>query len=194
MMRRVCVFCGSNPGVGESYMNAARLLGRVVAERGLGLVYGGAKVGMMGALADAALAAGGEVTGVMPRGLVRLEIAHRGLTRWHEVESMHERKALMADLADGFIALPGGFGTLDEFCEILTWAQLGLHEKPCGLLNVAGYYDGMLAFLDHAVSQQLLKTPHRLMILDDTDPCRLLNRMAGYRPVHLVKWISRAET
>jgi len=194
MMRRVCVFCGSNPGLGDCYLNAARLLGRVLAERSVGLVYGGAKVGMMGALADAALAAGGEVVGVMPKGLLRLEVAHCGLTRLHEVESMHERKALMADLADGFIALPGGFGTLDEFCEILTWAQLGLHEKPCGLLNVDGYYDAMLAFLDHAVSQQLLKAAHRAMILDDTDPQRLLDRMAGYRPVHLEKWISRAET
>lgn len=193
-MQRVCVFCGSSPGLGDAYMDAALMLGRLLAERGLGLVYGGAKVGMMGALADSALEAGGEVIGVMPEGLIRRQIAHRGLTALHEVKSMHERKALMADLADGFIAMPGGFGTLDEFCEILTWAQLGLHEKPCGLLNVNGYYDAMLAFLDHAVSRQLLKGPHREMVLTESDPHVLLDRMAGYRPVHLQKWITRAET
>lgn len=193
-MQRVCVFCGSSPGLGDDYLDAARELGRMLAGRGLGVVYGGAKVGMMGAIADAALGAGGEVIGVMPEGLIRLEIAHRGLTALHEVNSMHERKALMADLADGFIAMPGGFGTLDEFCEILTWAQLGLHEKPCGLLNVNGYYNAMLAFLDHAVSQQLLKGPHRNMILNESDPHLLLDRMGAYRPVHLQKWITRAET
>ena len=189
-MKRVCVFCGSNPGLGDVYMEAARILGRTLAESGVGLVYGGAKVGMMGAIADAALAAGGEVVGVMPSSLIQREIAHRGLTELHEVSSMHERKALMEQLSDGFIAMPGGFGTLDEFCEILTWAQLAIHSKPCGLLNVAGYYDAFLAFLDHAVGQHLLKAQHRQLILVDSAPHTLLERMKHYVPVHNQKWIT----
>lgn len=189
-MKRICVFCGSNPGLGDAYMEAARTLGRSLAESGVGLVYGGAKVGMMGAIADAALAAGGEVVGVMPSNLIQREIAHRGLTELHEVSSMHERKALMEQLSDGFIAMPGGFGTLDEFCEILTWAQLAIHRKPCGLLNVAGYYDSFLTFLDHAVGQQLLKAAHRQLILIDAAPDALLERMKHYAPVHHEKWIT----
>jgi uncharacterized protein (TIGR00730 family) len=189
-MKRVCVFCGSNPGLGDAYLEAARTLGRTLAEWGVGLVYGGAKVGMMGALADAALAAGGEVVGVMPSSLIQREIAHRGLTELHEVSSMHERKALMEQLSDGFIAMPGGFGTLDELCEILTWAQLAIHRKPCGLLNVAGYYDAFLTFLDHAVGQHLLKAAHRQLILVDSAPDALLARMKHYAPVHHEKWIT----
>ncbi|MEO8660456.1 MAG: TIGR00730 family Rossman fold protein [Bryobacteraceae bacterium] len=189
-MKRICVFCGSNPGLGDAYMEAARTLGRSLAESGVGLVYGGAKVGMMGAIADAALAAGGEVVGVMPSSLIQSEIAHRGLTELHEVTSMHERKALMEQLSDGFIAMPGGFGTLDEFCEILTWAQLAIHRKPCGLLNVAGYYDAFLTFLDHAVGQHLLKAQHRQLILVDDSPHALLERMKQYAPVHHEKWIT----
>lgn len=190
-MHRICVFCGSNPGKGDAYLAAARSLGGVLAGRGISLVYGGAKVGMMGALADAALEAGGQVIGVMPEGLIRREVAHRGLTKLHEVGSMHERKAMMADLADGFIAMPGGYGTLDEFCEILTWAQLGLHEKPCGLLNIDGYFNHLLTFLDHAVSQSLLRSAHRDVILVEQQPDALLARMEAYRPVHLEKWITR---
>jgi uncharacterized protein (TIGR00730 family) len=194
MRKRICVFCGSNPGSGSAYLEAARSLGRTIAETGRSLVYGGAKVGMMGALADAALAAGAEVVGVMPDGLIRREIAHTGLTALHKVGSMHERKALMAELSDGFIALPGGYGTLDEFCEILTWAQLGLHEKPCGMLNVQGYFDSLLAFLDRGVKDELLRAAHRNLILTEIDPLRLLNRMEAWQPVHLPKWITRSET
>jgi uncharacterized protein (TIGR00730 family) len=193
-MLRVCVFCASNNGEGDEYLESARALGRLLARRGHDLVYGGACVGMMAALADTVLEAGGKVTGVMPEGLVRREVAHRGLTELHIVNSMHERKAMMAELADGFIAMPGGFGTLDEFCEILTWAQLGLHVKPCGLLNVNGYYDLLLKFLDHAVGQRLLKAAHRNLIITETDAGRLLDCMEEYRPVHLEKWIKRDET
>jgi uncharacterized protein (TIGR00730 family) len=189
MRTRICVFCGSNPGSGPAYVEAARSLGRTLAQTGRSLVYGGAKVGMMGALADAVLEAGGEAVGVMPEGLLRREIAHTGLTALHKVESMHQRKALMADLSDGFIALPGGYGTLDEFCEILTWAQLGLHGKPCGLLNVRGYFDSLLAFLDHGVREELLRPAHRGLILTDTDSLRLLHRMEAWQPVHVPKWI-----
>ena len=189
-MKRVCVFCGSNPGLGDVYMEAARTLGRTLAESGMGLVYGGAKVGMMGAVADAALAAGGEVVGVMPSSLIQREIAHRDLTELHEVGSMHERKALMEQLSDGFIAMPGGFGTLDEFCEILTWAQLAIHSKPCGLLNVAGYYDAFFTFLDHAVGQHLLKAKHRQLILVDDVAHALLERMKHFVPAYHEKWIS----
>jgi uncharacterized protein (TIGR00730 family) len=194
MRKRICVFCGSNPGSGSAYLEAARSLGRTIAESGRSLVYGGAKVGMMGVLADATLAGGGEVIGVMPEGLIRREIAHTGLTALHTVDSMHQRKALMAELADGFIAMPGGYGTLDEFCEILTWSQLGLHEKPCGMLNIAGYFDSLLAFLDHAVQEQLLRPAHRNLILTEADPLRLLCLMEYWEPVHLPKWITRSET
>jgi uncharacterized protein (TIGR00730 family) len=161
MIRRICVFCGSNPGRGERYRESAVSLGRALAARGVGLVYGGGKVGLMGAIADAALAAGGEVIGVIPKALVRRELAHRGLTELRVVDSMHERKALMARLADAFVALPGGFGTMDEFCEILTWAQLGLHRKPYGLLNVDGYFDRFLAFVDHGVAEGFIRADQR---------------------------------
>ncbi len=187
-MRRICVFCGSNAGARREYAQAARALAAVLVERKLGIVYGGGNVGMMGVLADAALERGGEVTGVIPRTLVDKEVAHRGVTELLIVESMHERKALMNDLSDAFIALPGGFGTLDEFFEVLTWSQLGFHGKPCALLNVAGYYDRMLAMLDHAVAERFLRPAHRELVIADTDPSRLLQRLSAFSPAPKGKW------
>lgn len=190
-MHRVCVFCGSNTGSRPAYREAALQLGAALARRGIGLVYGGGAVGLMGALADAVLAAGGEVVGVIPEALVAAEVAHRGLTERRVVSSMHERKAAMADLADAFIALPGGFGTLEEFCEVLTWAQLGLHQKPCGLLNVQGYFEHFLAMLDHAVTERFARPEHRALVLEAKDPEALLNMLRSYRPQSLHKWIDR---
>ncbi len=187
--QRICVFCGSSSGRRPEYAQAAAALGALVAERGLALVYGGAKVGLMGIVADACLAAGGEVIGVMPRLLVEKEVAHTGLSKLHVVESMHDRKALMAELSDAFIALPGGFGTLDELCEILTWAQLGLHAKPTGLLNVAAYFAGFIALLEHAVAEQLLKPVHHNLLLVDHDAGQLLTRCLEAPPVEAItKW------
>jgi len=162
--RRVCVFCGSNTGLRPEYLAEAVALGRLLGKAGLGLVYGGAQVGLMGALADAALANGGEVIGVIPRSLAAVEVAHQGLSRLDVVETMHERKALMAQEADAFIALPGGFGTLDEFFEILTWAQLGIHRKPCLMVNTGGYYDHLLSFLEVAIEDGFLKDENRSYI------------------------------
>jgi len=187
-MKRICVFCGSNAGARSEYAEAARALATVLAERKLGIVYGGGNVGLMGVLADAALARGGEVIGVIPQKLVDKEVAHRGVTELRIVETMHERKALMNDLSDAFIALPGGFGTLDEFFEVLTWSQLGFHGKPCALLNVAGYYDGMLAMLDHAVTERFLRPAHRELVIADTDPLRLLQRLSAFVPAPKGKW------
>ena len=187
-MKRVCVFCGSNPGVREDYRNSAQALARALAGRGLGLVYGGGNVGLMGMLADSMLQAGGEVIGVIPRSLVAKEVAHRGVTELRIVDTMHERKALMNDLSDAFIALPGGFGTLDEFFEILTWSQLGIHGKPSGLLNVAGYYDRLLAMLDHAVAEGFLRPAHRDLVIADSDVDALLLRLAAFVPVPVGKW------
>ena len=187
-MKRICVFCGSNAGARSEYAEAARALATVLAERKLGIVYGGGNVGLMGVLADAALARGGEVIGVIPQKLVDKEVAHRGVTKLLVVETMHERKALMNDLSDAFLALPGGFGTLDEFFEVLTWAQLGFHGKPCALLNVAGYYDGMLAMLDHAVTERFLRPAHRELVIADTDPLRLLQRLSAFVPAPKGKW------
>jgi len=166
----------------------------LLAGRGLGLVYGGAKVGLMGAVADAALTAGGEVIGVIPRSMVLREIAHTGLTELRVVDSMHERKALMADLSDGFIALPGGFGTFEEFCEIVTWAQLGLHRKPCGILNVEGYYDHLLRLFDHAVQEGLLRAENRRLVLAGDDAASLLDRLLRFESPRVEKWISRKDT
>ena len=188
-VKRVCVFCGSSSGTDPAFLAATRDFGSLLAREGLGLVYGGARVGLMGAVADATLAGGGAVIGVLPRALQERELAHPGLTQLHVVNTMHERKQLMADLSDGFVALPGGFGTLDEFCEILTWAQLGIHTKPCGLLNVSGYYDGFLAQVDAAVKGGLTRPEHRDLILVATDPADLLTRMRGYRSVLTPKWI-----
>ena len=193
-MQRVCVFCGSSPGVNSQYADLAHRLGGILVRRGLTLVYGGGNVGLMGMLADAVLKDGGQVIGVIPQSLVDLEVAHAGLPDLRIVASMHERKALMADLADGFIALPGGIGTLEEFCEILTWAQLGLHQKPCGLVNVAGYFDHLMAFLDHSVGERFLRPEHRGMVLVEADPEKLLDRFAAYLPPKLEKWIDRGST
>ena len=187
-MKRVCVFCGSNPGVREDYRNSAQALARALAGRGLGLVYGGGNVGLMGMLADSMLQAGGEVIGVIPRSLVAKEVAHHGVTELRIVDTMHERKALMNDLSDAFIALPGGFGTLDELFEILTWSQLGIHGKPSGLLNVAGYYDRLLAMLDHAVAERFLRPAHRELVIADSDVDALLQRLAAFVPVPVGKW------
>lgn len=188
-MKSICVFCGSSSGVRPEYADAARQLGALLAERGIGLVYGGGRVGLMGIIADAVLTHGGHVSGIIPEFLFKKEIEHKDVSDLRVVGSMHERKALMADLADGFIALPGGWGTLDEFCEILTWAQLGLHTKPCGLLNVAGYYDSFLHFFDTATTEGFVQPQYRALVLADTDPARLLDRMAAYQPPQTVKWM-----
>ena len=181
-MRRICVFAGSNSGVRQEYREAARALGQELLARGLGLVYGGGSVGLMGVLADAVLAGGGEVIGIIPRGLLRREVAHGGLTELHEVASMHERKALMSDLADGFIALPGGFGTFDELFEIITWAQLGLHNKPVGLLDVADYFAPLHALVVHASAEGFIPPAHLAILMQEHSPGILLDRFAAYTP------------
>jgi uncharacterized protein (TIGR00730 family) len=191
VIKRVLVFCGSSPGARPEYAAAADSLGRLIAERGMGVVYGGARVGLMGAVADGALAAGGEVIGVIPRQLVRHEIAHTGLTELHEVGTMHERKALMADLSDAVIALPGGTGTLDELFELFTWSQLGLHRMPIGLLDVVGYWQPLLALLDHMVTERLLRAEHRATMLVSTDGADLLDQLAAYRHDATDKWLDR---
>jgi uncharacterized protein (TIGR00730 family) len=193
-MRSVCVFCGSSPGARTEYLDAARETGRAIARRGWRLVYGGGKVGLMGAVADAALAAGGEVVGVIPRALERREVGHLDVTELRVVHSMHERKQTMAELSDGFIALPGGFGTWEEFCEVVTWVQLGIHRKPCGMLNVLGYYDALLAFFDHAVAERFVSSAHRANVIDDTTPDRLLDRLAAFVPPITEKWLDRDES
>jgi uncharacterized protein (TIGR00730 family) len=190
-MRRVCVFTGSSSGARPEYRKAAVTLGRLLAERGIGVVYGGARVGLMGVLADTALSAGGEVVGVIPAGLVAKEIAHTGLTDLRIVGSMHERKALMSDLADAFIALPGGWGTLEEFFEVLTWAQLGLHRKPCGLLNAHGYFDTLLAFLNHTVGEGFVRPENTGLIAVAATPGELLERLAAVAPPPVEKWLDR---
>jgi uncharacterized protein (TIGR00730 family) len=191
-LRTVCVFSGSSPGARPSYVETAAALGRVLAERGVRLVYGGASLGLMGAVADAALDAGGEVVGVIPQHLVDREVAHPGLTELHVTASMHERKALMADLADGFVALPGGLGTLEELAEILTWSQLGLQSKPCGLLDVEGFFDPLLAFLDHTVTERFVSPEHRALVLASDSPGALLDQLAQWRPrPDTGKWLDR---
>ena len=182
-MKRVCVFCGSNAGIRPEYGIAAQGLASVLARLGLGLVYGGGNVGLMGIIADSMLEAGGEVIGVIPQSLVAKEVAHRGVTELRIVDTMHQRKALMNELSDAFIALPGGFGTLDEFFEILTWSQLGIHGKPCGLLNVSGYYDSLLAMLDHAVAERLLRPAHRELVIADIDADSLLLRLPSFASI-----------
>ena len=191
-MKRVCVFAGSSAGVRPEYMAAATDLGRVLGARGIGLVYGGARVGLMGAVADAVLTGGGAVIGVIPRALVEKEVAHSGLTELRVVTTMHERKALMADLSDAFIALPGGWGTLDEFFEILTWAQLGLHRKPCGLLNAQGYFDRLLAFLDHTVDQGFVRREYGALLAVSDGPSTLLDALRAQTPPAVEKWIDVA--
>jgi uncharacterized protein (TIGR00730 family) len=191
MLQRICVFCGSSSGTGESYLQAARAVGRLLYERNIELVYGGGRVGLMGAVADACLAAGGRVTGVIPQLLVDKEVAHRGLTELRVVQTMHERKALMADLADAFMALPGGYGTWDELCEVLTWSQIGIQRKASALLNVNGYYDPLLAMADRAVAEGFLRDVHRELLLTDTDPARLLDRLETYVTPVVDKWMDR---
>ena len=188
------MFAGSSPGAQTAYLAAARELGEILAARQLGLVYGGARVGLMGALADSVLANGGQVTGVIPAALVAKEIAHQGLSSLHVVASMHERKAMMADLADGFIALPGGWGTLEEFFEVLTWAQLGLHRKPCGLLNVRGYFDGLLAFIDHSVDERFVRRENRSIVLVSHAAGTLLELFDGFAPPVVEQLIDRASS
>jgi len=193
-LKSICVFAGSNSGTKVEYVAAARELGRVLAQRQLGLVYGGARVGLMGALADEALSGGGRVIGVMPEALAAKEIAHQGLSELRVVKSMHERKAMMSDLSDGFVALPGGWGTMEEFFEVLTWGQLGFHRKPCGLLNIHGYFDRLLSFAEHCVDEGFVKREHRSMILVSDSPNELLDGMAAYKAPVVKKWIERAET
>jgi uncharacterized protein (TIGR00730 family) len=189
-IRRLAIFCGSNPGARPDYVQAARSFGRLLAQRGIGVVYGGSNVGLMAALADAMIDELGEIIGVIPRMLVEREVANTALTDLRVVESMHERKALMAELADGFIALPGGIGTLEEFFEIWTWGQLGMHAKPCGLLNVAGYFDPLLQFLDHAVAERFVREVHRSMVVVESAPAALLSRFESYEPPRVVKWLN----
>jgi uncharacterized protein (TIGR00730 family) len=190
-MQSVCVFCGSNFGDKPIYRELAAQLGRTLADRGLTLVYGGGNVGLMGVVADAALGAGGRVVGVIPQALVDWDVAHNGLTDLVVVQSMHERKARMAEASDAFIALPGGYGTFEEFCEVLTWSQLGLHRKPCGVLNVEGYYDPLLALFERAVQDRFLGAEHRDLVLAETDVNALLDRVASYQPVRVMKRLDR---
>jgi len=191
-VRRICVFCGSSFGSRPEYRQAAAQVGALVAGKGLGLVYGGSNVGLMNVLAEAALAAGGEVIGVIPEAVAAKQVAHRGLADLRVVGSMHERKALMAELSSAFLALPGGFGTLEEFIEAVTWSQLGLHRKPCGLLNVCGYYDSLLAMLDHAVEERLLRPENRALVLAESDARVLIDELLSGEVPYVDKWIDRA--
>jgi uncharacterized protein (TIGR00730 family) len=193
-MRRLCVFCGSNPGHDPAYRALAEEVGRVLAREGIGIVFGGGRIGLMGSLADAALAARGEVIGVIPQSLMDREVGHTGLTELRVVGSMHERKALMADLVDGFVALPGGIGTLEELFEMWTWAQLGLHRKPCGLIEVTGFFAPLLTFLDRLVVTGFVKPEHRAMLLEAASPEELLAGFRAYEPPAIPKWITSAET
>jgi len=194
-VERICVFCGASPGARPEYSQATAELARLLVKDDIGVVYGGGGVGLMGALADAVIAEGGEVIGVIPGALVDREIAHRDVVDMRVVGSMHERKAVMAELADAFIALPGGLGTLEELFEVYTWAQLGLHQKPCGLLNVEGYYDGIADFLAHAVSERFLREETRELLMIETDAALLIERLHTFEPQAVVpKWIDREET
>jgi uncharacterized protein (TIGR00730 family) len=186
-MRRICVFCGSSAGRLADYGLATRALAAELVRRNIGLVYGGAKVGLMGSLADSVLSLGGEAVGVIPEHLVGWEVGHNGLTKLHVVRSMHERKELMADLSDAFIALPGGFGTLEEFCEVLTWTQLGLHSKPCGILNVMDFYSPLLAMFDRLVEERFLNAENRALVLARESPSELLQELEDWRPVGVQK-------
>jgi uncharacterized protein (TIGR00730 family) len=190
-MKRICIFCASSPGNRPEYAAAAEEMATELVNRKIGLVYGGSKVGLMGVLADAVLGAGGEAVGVIPKNLMEREVGHAGLSKLHVVQSMHERKALMADLSDAFIALPGGFGTLEEFCEVVTWSQLGLHAKPCGILNVLEYYSPLLAMFDHAVEERFLKPENRALVLARASPAELLRVLEEWRPLRVEKWRDR---
>jgi len=190
-MKRICVFCGSSAGRRPEYRAAAEEMATELVKRNIGLVYGGGNVGLMGIIADAVLRAGGEAVGVIPENLMAREVGHKGLTNLHVVRSMHERKALMADLSDAFIAMPGGFGTLEEFCEVLTRSQLGLHTKPCGILNILDFYTPLLRMFDHAVEERFLKPENRALVLSRESPADLLEALEAWRPVRVEKWISR---
>jgi uncharacterized protein (TIGR00730 family) len=192
-VRRICVFCGANSGNRPAFRAAARGFGRMLAERGIELVYGGGNVGLMGEIADAALEAGGYAIGVIPRALLEKELGHRDVQELIVVTTMHERKAKMAELADAFVALPGGFGTLDELCEVLTWTQLGFHQKPCGVLDVEGYFRPLSELFDRAVECGFLRAENRAIVLEESDPERLLARLASWRPEPAPKWIERKD-
>ena len=194
MIQSLCVFCGSNEGNDPAAAVAARDLGRLLAESETTLVYGGGRVGLMGVIADAVLAAGGRAVGVIPRNLLDREVGHRGLTRMHVVESMHERKALMASLSDAFVALPGGLGTLEEIFEVWTWGQLGIHRKPIGFLDVSGYYAALMTFLDHAVTLGFIRPQHRSAAIVDSEPKRLLERLRRHQPPEVQKWLDLQQT
>ena len=193
-MRSVAVYCGSSSGNQEAYSQQAQAMGQELARRGLTLVYGGGRVGLMGTIADAVLAAGGRVIGVIPGFLADKELAHRGCTELHVVDTMHQRKLLMADLADGFVALPGGFGTLEELFEVLTWGQLGLHSKPVALLNTLGFYDALLALLDHMRAEAFLRPENRSQLLQHADAAALLDAMVTYQPTSVEKWLTPGKT
>ncbi len=193
-LHRICVFAGSQPGVHREYLDLARSLGEELVRKGLDLVYGGSTSGMMGAVADAVLSGGGQVTGVIPRPLMVKERTHQGLTALKVVDSMHERKALMARLSDGFIAVPGGWGTLDELFEILTWSQLGMHQKPSGLLDARGYFQDLIRYVDHSVTEGFVSEEHRRMLLVNEHPATLLDLMACYAPPPAYRWIDQSVT
>lgn len=193
-LRWICVFCGSSAGEDPRYLDAASALGRLLVARGLGLVYGGSRVGLMGRLADTVLEGGGEVVGVIPRALVDREVAHGGLTELIITDSMHDRKATMAERSDAFLAAPGGIGTLEEFFEVLTWGQLGLHRKPCGILNTKGYFDPLIRLLDHAEREGFLHPAHRSMVLVHPEPGPLVDAMGRYEPPRVPRWIRPGET
>ena len=192
-MKTLCVFCGSSAGSRPVYADAARRMGEALVARDITLVFGGGRVGLMGEIARTVLAGGGRVVGVIPRALLRKEIAYEDLTELHVVDSMHERKALMAERSDGFVAMPGGFGTFEEFCEVLTWSQLGFHHKPVALLNVAGYFDGLLALFDHAVTEGFVRSQHRSLVVAESDPMKLLDRLAAYQPPAVEQWITSSD-
>ncbi|MBC3869047.1 LOG family protein [Undibacterium oligocarboniphilum] len=188
-MKNICVYCGSSPGISPIYADAARQLARTLVSQQLNLVYGGGNVGLMGIIADEVMLCGGHVTGVIPQALMNKEVGHHGLTQLHIVRNMHERKAMMAELSDAFIAMPGGIGTLEELFEIMTWAQLGFHEKPVGLLNPAGFYDGLLQFLNHTQQQGFMRPAHLDLLFASDDPLQLLQHFLTYQPVHVRKWV-----
>jgi uncharacterized protein (TIGR00730 family) len=193
-LNSICVFCGSSAGHDPLYADVARRMGETLARRGIRLVYGGGRIGLMGEVARAALACGGEVVGVIPEALMRRELAYDDLTELHVVATMHERKALMAERSDGFVAMPGGFGTFEELCEVVTWSQLGIHAKPVALLDVKGYYRPLLALFDHAVAEGFLRPLHRSLVLADADPERLLDAMASFVPPKVEKWAGPDQT
>jgi uncharacterized protein (TIGR00730 family) len=191
--QRLCVFCGSSNGNRHEYRAAAEALGDILVQRGIELVYGGGNIGLMGILADRVMGRGGRVIGVIPESLMAREVGHRGLTELRIVGSMHQRKALMSDLSDGFVALPGGFGTIEEFCEVVTWSQLGIQSKPCGLLNVESYFDPLLELFDHAMREEFVREENRRLVVDDNDPVRLLEKMAAFKPQRAPTWIGKDE-